>query len=472
MTRCIGFWGGSKNETKRIVGVNSGAAPMTGTVAEAELPRTTPFPGRPGTAPAGGMDRDIQRTWVQKNGRWVGFGLLAAVCTFALLSVGRDAPQVLKINEGRIVVSTVTQGQFDDFIPVRAQVTPLRTIYLDAIEGGRVERVHAEDGALVQQGDLIVELSNTALQLDVISREAQVTEQMNALRTLELELEQNRLQHQRDLVEIDYQITRLERLAQRRRSQAERGNIARADLEDTEDELAYYRSKRDVTRASQSSDLRLQQAQMEQLRAAASQLQASLEFARQNLDSLNVRAPLTGKLTALNAEVGQSLAAGERLGQLDDPEAYKLTALIDEFYLGRIALDQRAAPGDDGGRRHVRVSKIFPQVNNHEFKVELLFEGEPPPGIRRGQTLPLNLELGAASTAVLIPNGAFYQDTGGDWVFVLTDDGSRAVRRNVRLGRRNSAFIEVLDGLEPGERVITSPYTNFLDKQQLQLTNN
>ncbi len=445
---------------------------MTGTAAETELPRTTPFPGRPGAVPSAGMDRVIQRTWFQKNRSWVAFALLAAMCSIALVSVSRDARRVLNINEGRIVVSTVKQGQFDDFIPVRAQVTPLRTIYLDAIEGGRVERVLVEDGALVQQGDLIVELSNTALQLDVISREAQVTEQLNTLRALELELEQNRLQHERDLVEIDYQITRLERLVQRRRSQAERGNIARADLEDSEDELAYYRSKQEVTRASQASDLRLQQAQMDQLRAAATQLQGSLDFARQNLESLHVRAPLTGKLTALNAEVGQSLAAGERLGQLDDPEAYKLTALIDEFYLGRIDLEQRATFGEGADPKYVRVSKIFPQVNNHEFKVELLFEGDPPSGIRRGQTLQLNLELGASSAAVLIPNGAFYQDTGGDWVFVITDDGSRALRRSVKLGRRNTAFIEVLDGLEPGEQVVTSPYTNFLDQQQLQLTAN
>lgn len=416
------------------------------------------------------MDRLIERGWLHRYRSHVAIGTLALLCSTALLWVTRDAPRVLRINEGRIVVSTVTHGNFDDFIPVRAQVTPLRTLYLDAIEGGRVERVLVEDGALVRQGDLLVELSNTALQLDVISREAQVTEQLNTLRTLELDLERNRLQHERDLVEIDYQIKRLGRLVERRRTQAERGHIARADLEDAEDELAYYTGKRDVTRASQATDLRLQRAQMDQLRAASTQLEGSLEFARANLESLKVRAPVAGKVTALNAEVGQSLAAGERLGQLDDPDSYKLTALIDEFYLGRVALEQRAALDADGRRATARVGKIFPQVNNHEFKVELFFDGAPPTDIRRGQTLALSLELGAASAALLIPNGAFYQDTGGDWLFVLTDDGSRAVRRSVKLGRRNSTHIEVLDGLEAGERVITSPYTNFLDKQQLQLT--
>jgi HlyD family secretion protein len=417
------------------------------------------------------MDRIIERSWLRRHGAHAGMAFAALLCTLALLWTSRDAPRVLRIDEGRVVVSAVTHGRFDDFVPVRAQVTPLRTIYLDAMEGGRVERVLAEVGALVRQGDPIVELSNTALQLDVISREAQVTEQQNTLRALELDLERNRLQHERDQVEIDYQITRLTRVVERRRAQAERGHIARADLEDAEDELAYYLARRDVTRASQASDLRLQRAQMEQLRTAAAQLEDSLAFARDNLDSLNVRAPMSGKLTALNAEVGQSLEAGERVGQIDAPEAYKLTALMDEFYLGRVATGQRATLAGGGGRT-ARVSKIFPQVNDHEFKIELLFDGQPPAGIRRGQTLPLNLELGMSSEAVLIPNGAFYQDTGGDWVFVLSADGSRAVRRDIRIGRRNGAFIEVLHGLEPGERVITSSYTNFLDKQELQLAAN
>jgi HlyD family secretion protein len=416
------------------------------------------------------MDRPIRRSFAQ---RWWKHGAAGAVLIALLGTAAWLAPagtRSLKVANDRIAVSEVAPGRFDDFIPVRGRVTPLRTIYLDAVDGGRVERVLVEDGAMVEAGQLLVELSNTALQLDAISREAQVTEQMNNLRTLELDLARNTLQHERDLVDIDYELTRLQRLVERRRSQAERGNIPRADWEDAEDELEYYRRKRAVTLESQKTDMRLQQAQLQQLRDSGRQLEANLEIARRNLASLQVRAPMPGKLTALNAEVGQSLQAGERLGQIDDPEGFKLSAHIDEFYLGRVDLEQTADLIDAGRAHALRVSKIYPQVTDGRFEIELTFTGEPPAGIRRGQTLQLQLVLGDPVDALLIPNGAFYQDTGGDWLFVVSADGTQAVRRDVRLGRRNQRFIEVLDGLEPGERVVTSPYTSYLDMHRLVLS--
>jgi HlyD family secretion protein len=414
------------------------------------------------------MDRPIQRTWTQRHGRKTAAAVAALAVAIGLTWFApAEGTRSLAIRGDNVVIAAVTTGQFDDFIPVRGRVTPLRTIYLDAVDGGRVEKVLVEDGAMVQEGDVLVELSNTSLQLDVLSREAQVTEQLNVLRTLELDLERNRLQHERDLVEIDYQLTRLERLVERRRAQAARGNVPRADLEDAEDELDYYRNRRRLTVQSRESDLRLQEAQLRQLRETAGQLEANLGVARGNLTRLQVRAPMTGKLTALNAEVGQSLAPGDRIGQVDDPDRFKLSALVDEFYLGRVDLGQRAE-WSDGNRRHaLAVSKIYPQVNNREFEVELAFDGEPPAAIRRGQTLQLQLFLGNPTEAMLLPNGAFYQDTGGDWVFVVSSDGRQALRRTVRLGRRNMRFVEVLDGLQPGEQVVISSYGNYLDMQRL-----
>lgn len=424
-----------------------------------------PLPGIGGA----GMDRLIRKSPLARWWKHAAAGG-ALLCVIVLTAWFAPAgTHTLRVTNDRIVVSPVTAGKFDDFIPVRGRVTPLRTIYLDAVDGGRVELVHVEDGALVQEGQLLVELSNTALQLDAVSREAQVTEQMNNLRTLELDLARNRLQHEKDLVEIDYQIIRLERLVERRRSQAEKGNIPRADFEDAGDELEYYRRRRAVTLESQRTDLRLQEAQLRQLRDTGAQLEANLDIARRNLDALRVRAPMAGKLTALNAEVGQSLGAGDRLGQIDDPQGYKLSALIDEFYLGRVDLEQTAELVLDGRRHELRVIKIFPQVKDGRFEVELGFEGAAPEGVRRGQTLQLQLVLGDPVEALLIPNGAFYQDTGGDWVFVVSADGTQAVRRNVRLGRRNTRYIEVLDGLEAGERVVTSPYTSYLDMHRLEL---
>ena len=205
-----------------------------------------------------------------------------------------------------------------------------------------------------------------------------------------------------------------------------------------------------------------------QLREAGDQLQASLAFARKNLDDLNVRAPVDGKLSGFNIEVGESIARGGRLGQIDDPDGYKLNASIDEFYLGRVDLQQPAIAEHGRDELELQVAKIYPQVNNGQFEVDMTFIDEPS-GLRRGQTLQLRLTLGDNSDAVLIPNGSFYQETGGNWVFVVAPDGSEAIRRSVRLGRRNTDFIEVLDGLEPGERVVTSPYTSYVGMDRLTI---
>lgn len=429
----------------------------------------TPFVPKQDSYSQAGMDRKIKHSWTT---RFRKIGLIATMVSLAVTGLvwfWPESGRSLKVNNDRIVISTVAVGQFNDFIPVRGRVKPLRTIYLDAVEGGRVDRVLVEDGAYVEAGALLIELSNTALQLDVISRAAQVTEQLNNLRTLELDLERNSLQHKRDLVEIDYQLIRLKRLVERSRIQADRGAIPQADLENAEDEYRYYQKRHALTIESQITDSKLQKVQVRQLRDAGEQLQANLVFARSNLDALNVRAPVSGKLTALNAEVGQSLSRGERLGQLDDPGGFKISAQIDEFYLDRVDIEQLAELTVNDRQYQLTIGKIYPQVNNGQFEVDLLFTGTHPPAIRRGQTFQMRLFLGDASEALLIPNGAFYQDTGGDWLFVVSSDDKQAVRRPVRLGRRNMRYIEVLDGLDPGEQVITSPYTNYIDMQRLYL---
>ncbi|MFQ5347353.1 MAG: HlyD family secretion protein [Rhodothalassiaceae bacterium] len=246
------------------------------------------------------------------------------------------------VSESRLTISTVTRGRFEDFIPVRGRVTPLKTVYLDAVEGGRVEAIHVEDGAHVEAGQLLVTLSNATLQLDVIAREADVTEQLNNLHRPELQLEQNRLAHRRDLVEIDYQITRLGRLVARRKQLVAQGFVSQQDYDAAADELAYWQKRREVTLEAQETDRRLQQAQIKQLRDLSQQLRKNLALARKNLDSLNVRAPVAGLLTAFDLEVGQSLARGDRIVQIDDPERFKLSALIDEFYPPRVDIGQTA----------------------------------------------------------------------------------------------------------------------------------
>ncbi len=415
------------------------------------------------------MDRVIEKkrpTW-----QWGGLAVIAiALIGVAYWLYDNLSGRTFSVQNSRVTIAPVTQGDFEDYIPIRGQVTPRKTVYLDVIEGGQVEQRLVDDGALVEAGDLLVILKNTAMQLDVTRNEAMVTEQLNNMRTIELRLEQNRLSHKRNLVEIDYQITRLGRLVERLANLDNAGVAAKSQLEDAQDELAYYRNRRDVTLESQATDMRLQETQLAFLQQAGTQLQDSLDLARRNLDALNVRAPVSGKLSGLDVEVGQSIQRGGRLGQIDDPTSFKLRVQADEYYLSRVDIGLPAHFDRNGARYDLSVSKIYPQVNNGQFELDLLFGGEEPDDIRRGQTIQATLTLGDPTPALLVPNGAFYQDTGGNWMFVVNDTNSEAVKRNVRLGRRNARYIEVLDGLEAGEEVITSPYSNFKEMDRLSLT--
>ena len=416
-----------------------------------------------------GMDRVVEKTPWQKYRKQVTWGGTALLALFVFWFFKPDAGRALKVQNDRIAISTVTSGEFDDYIPVRGQVAPLKTVFLDAIEGGRVEAIHVEDGVQVEVGDLVIELSNTQLQLDVIAREAEVSEQLNNLRNTELSLEQNRLEHKRNLVDINYNIVRLNREIKRLGPLVEKELVDGGTLERLRDEYDWYVARREITLESQTTDERLQMVQKEQLRISGNQLEKNLDVTRSNLEALNVRAPVAGKLTAFDLEVGQALSRGVNIGQIDDPESFKVTANIDEFYLSRVDLEQTATLSTNGRDFTLIVRKIYPQVQNGTFEVDLVFTGDEPDTIRRGQTMQINLQLGSPSNSLLIPNGAFYQDTGGNWVFVVAADGLRAVKRNVRLGRRNLRFIEVLEGLEKSERVITSPYTNYLDMDRLEL---
>jgi HlyD family secretion protein len=417
------------------------------------------------------MDRKITRSKWRQAKRWLPMlsgALLLLVLLGYIVIEGQD--RSYSIGSNQVLVAPVTSGVFEDFIPIRGRVTPKKTIYLDAVEGGQVEQRLVEDGAMVAAGDLIVVLSNSTLQLDVVRNEAIVTEQLNTMRSLELQLEQNRLQHRRTLVDSDYQIQRLGRQVSRLSDLDKSGVASKSQLEDAVDELAYQRASRQVTLESQATDARMQDTQLEFLRKSADQLERSLAISRNNLDALNVRAPIAGKVSGLIVEVGQSIARGGRIGQLDDPANFKLRAGLDEYYLNRVDIGQSAFFERAGTDFELTISKLYPQVKNGQFEIDLLFVGAEPTQIRRGQTLQGKLTLGDSAPARLIPNGAFYQDTGGNWLFVVTSDGTEAVRRNVKLGRRNARFIEVLDGLDVGEKVITSSYGSFNEIDRLKLS--
>lgn len=412
-----------------------------------------------------GMDRKIE---ARPNRLKQTIMLLCGISVLALLSLwlfGGSTGKALNVDAQRISLSTVQSGIFEDFIPMRGRVTPATTVYLDAVEGGRVERILVEDGASLQAGDLIVELSNASLQLSVLSNEARVAEQLNNMRSIELSLEQNRLQHKRNLVDIRYQIKLLSRQIANEKELVATGAVSQSAFDDTRDTLDWYKNREALTLESQQSDAKMQESQLVFLQDTTQRLEGNLQISRQNLDNMNVKAPVNGTLSGFNIEVGQSIGRGERLGQIDTPNDYKLVAFIDEFYLGRVDIGQRA----NYGEYELIISKIYPQVQNGQFEVDLKFVGQQPTDIRRGQTMQTKLTLGDASEALLIPNGAFYQDTGGNWIFVVDQNGQQAVRRPVRLGRRNSRFIEVIEGLEKGEVVVTSPYSSYQDMAVLKL---
>ena len=412
----------------------------------------------------------MDRPRVRRIPRWmwpVAFIVVAAMLVGVTVMTLGAQDRTLQVERSRLSVAKVSRGRFEDYIPIRGRVEPAETIFLDAVEGGRVDRVLVEDGASVESGQLLVQLSNTTLQLEVLAREAEVVEQLNSVRTQELQLERNRLDHKRNLVEIDYNLTRLSR-ALKRQNQL-KTHIARAELEQTQDEFEYWSKRKQVTREAQATDQKLQRAQVTQLKSAVDRLQQNLAVAQRNLEGLNVKAPTTGRLTALNAKVGQSLARGERIGQIDDPSHFKLTALVDEFYLPRVSVGQRASAKVGDATYALTSRKIYPQVRDGKFEIDFSFDDGQPTGVRRGQTLQARLSLGDPTDSLLIPNGAFYQDTGGNWIFVVAAERGYAIRRTVRLGRRNVRFIEVIEGLEEGELVVTSPYTHYLDSDRLEL---
>lgn len=375
----------------------------------------------------------------------------------------------LNVESEKLTISTVQRGPFQEFIPVMGEVLPVQTIFLDVEEGGLVEKIYIEAGSTVKQGDKILKLSNTSLLMDIMYREAELFQQINNLRNTRLLFEQSRLALERDLADLDFQIQKQKRKFESYQSLYDEKLVSRHDFEDTRDEYAMTQNKRRLAAESQEKDLSFRQQQIVQLEDAVKRMEENLQVAKSKLDNLTVRAPITGTLTSLQAEPGQSKSPGERLGQVDAPKGFKARAEIDEFYIDRI---QKGKPGQfelSGGTYRMQVSRVYPEVKDGKFSVDLEFPSRQAPGIRRGQTLHIRLELSDVAEALLLPRGGFFQKTGGNWVFVLAAGGKTAVKREIRLGRQNPDVFEVLGGLRAGERVITSSYDNFGDNERLVL---
>jgi len=417
----------------------------------------------------GGMDRVIEK---KRLPGWAKYAAGAAVALLLVMSwylAPRGNSQ--SVQSDRLTISEVRNGTFDDFLPLRSLVTPLLTVYLDAVEGGRIDKILVEDGAFVKKGQLLAVLTNADLQLSTLRSQTDVAQQIYNLQLTELSREQTRSQNNQAVTAAENEYAKARRLYDLQAPLAQRGFVAGKVFNDTRDDLLAAQRRLADARVTQAAESRLQSNQLSQMRATANTLQGALGIARNNLDQLNLRAPVDGQLSAFSIQIGQSMSRGERIGQIDSPGHNKLRAQVDEFYLGRVQPGQIATVDYAGKTYKLKVARIYPQVKNGIFEADLWFTGDEPKGIQRGQTLQARLTFGDPTPARLLPNGAFYNDTGGSWVFVVAPDGRHAVKRQVHLGRRNQDFIEVLDGLDPSEKVITSPYTGFADKDRLDITN-
>ncbi len=406
------------------------------------------------------MDRPLARPplW-RRYAPHAAVGALA-VAAAAWLLIGAGG-RIYRTSLDRLTVATVMRGPFEDYIAVRGTAAPFTTQYLTAEQGGVVKRVLVEDGATVKAHQPLIVMSNAALQLQVASREADTASQVDALEDTRLQLEEGRFKYQQELLDIGHQIDKLKGDLARDKILLDGNAIAPSVYAQEQADYAYELKLQQATIATRDAEQNVRERQLAQLGRTLARLNENVAAANASLDALTIRAPMDGQLTALDAEVGQAKAAGAVLGQVDSLDRFKLAADVDEFYLERVALGQTALFTVDASDYKATVVKIYPQVANGTFRIDLHFENSAPRNIHVGQAIDMRLELGGAAVATMLPNGPFYQDTGGRWVFVLSPDGRSAARRNVRLGRRNPDYVEVLQGLEPGEKVIVSGYEAF-----------
>lgn len=415
-----------------------------------------------------GMDKIItKKKWPLKRvALYVSVGL-AVILVLIMLVTSRESS--LNIKKERLTISTVFFGPFQEDIPIIGNVLPIDTRYLDTIEGGVVEKIYVENGTLVKKGDNILTLSNTDLLINIMRSEAEVNRASNDLRATRLSLEQNRLRLENQLAEVDFDFQKQKRLYERNKILYKEGLISKEDYENIKDHYDYLVKKRQLTIESHKTDLFFQKEQIHLMERSLKRMQKNLEMVKHRQENLTIQAPIDGLLTSFKAEIGESIPSGERIGKVDVMEGFKVRAEIDEHYLNRIETG-RIGTFDFAGKNHTLITdKIYQEVKNGKFEVDLIFKNSDPPGIRRGQTLHIKLALSETQEALQLSRGGFYQSTGGNWVYVVDPSGGFASKRDIRLNRQNTRFFEVMKGLEKGEKVITSSYENFGNIERLNL---
>jgi HlyD family secretion protein len=409
------------------------------------------------------MDRQIERPPWRRKRVIVAAG--ATVAALALTGLGAmvvaDAKSSVRLPIQNVTLGTVTRGVFHDFVVLRATAQPKDVIYLDALEGGQVQAVLAQAGDVVAEGQPLLRFRNTELELEVLDREGRLVESITQLQSYEKQLEDARVANEKAAAQIAYDITRLQRTAERRDALAAKGFVTKDLYEQVHDELDHNRKLLPLQTTSNAEQEVLRRRQIPQIHSELTTLQESLAVTRSKLDSLTVRAPVAGRLTDMDIKVGEIRNRGQRLGQIVADTGFKLQAQIDEYYLDRVRAGQTGVVTIENRDVAVRVTRVDPQVKNATFQVDLAFDGAMPRGLLPGQALEGRLTLGGDRPALVLPSGGFLERTGGDWAMVASADGGHADRRRIKIGRRSAEQVEVLAGLKAGERVITSDYTGL-----------
>lgn len=414
------------------------------------------------------MDKQIKKkTWTLKRiATFGGGGLLIIFIAYQFIFADRRSK--LKVEKDKITIATVKRGVFQEFIPQTGTVEPSRTVFLDAIEGGNIKRVVAESGAMLKKGDVIMELSNLNRELTVLQQEAQLNESITRQRDTRLLITRNDLEQRQTLALIDNQLAILEPQYSRQKQLFDKKLISKQDFERTEADYKYNLERKRITYEVYKNDSVERIRQLRELTFRETKMTESLVGVGRILDNLVIRAPIDGQLSRPQLEVGQAVNPGQRIGQIDVVGSYKVSVQIDELYLPRISQGLHATTSFNNKDYELEITYIYPTIAGGRFQVDMKFIGEEPDGIRRGQSLRLRIELGQSSEEMLLPVGGFYKDTGGNWVYVLEGE-NKAVKRNIRLGRKNTENFEVLEGLQSGDKVITSSYENFGNNEVLIL---
>ncbi|WP_420603617.1 efflux RND transporter periplasmic adaptor subunit [Flagellimonas sp.] len=402
-----------------------------------------------------------------KHYGYIALGLLVLFTGYKLIFA--SSVSTYRTEKERLSIAQVTEGKFDDYITINGNVAPIATIYMDAYEGGRVSEKLIEEGTMVKKGDIILKLENTNLYEQILSSESNMALKENNLRQTRLDFDSRQYDGRRALATAANELQRLKRNYEQNEALYQEELISKEAYLTSKENYELSQKQYEIVKIQTENDSKMRTTSLTGLDTDLTRMKKTLSMVYERLDHLNVRAPADGQLGFLDAEIGQNISQGERIGQVNVLTDFKIEAEIDEHYIDRVKRDLSATLERNEKEYGLRLRKVYPEVRNGRFKVDLVFTGEKPETIRAGQSYNIRLQLGASSDAMLLPKGGFFQSTGGQWVFVVGTDGNEALKRNIRIGKQNSRYYEVLEGLQPGENVITSNYDSFGTAERIVL---